>query len=179
MTPKMMLRMKAAVSPVEEFTGGHFLEVIDDAQVDPGRVRRVVLCSGKVYYDLLARRSQDEQGAEVALVRVEQFYPLHEEALRQALARYRKAREWVWAQEESQNMGGWTFMEPRLRALGHPVEYVGRDASASPATGSARVHRREQQELVEAAIRGPVPHLVRAAAPGGDRLKEQAAVPAR
>src|SRR5262249_58780439 len=80
-----------------------------------------------------------------------------------ALARYRKAREWVWAQEESQNMGGWSFMEPRLRALGHNVEYVGRDASASPATGSLGVHRREQKELAEAAITGSAPHLVRAA----------------
>jgi 2-oxoglutarate dehydrogenase E1 component len=119
------------------------------------------------------------------VVRVEQFYPFPEEPLRRALARYRNAEEVVWVQEESQNMGGWVFMEPRLRALGWPPEYVGRDASASPATGSAEVHKREQVELVEAAVSGPVPHLVRAsgrilhaAGANGDRREPHAVVPA-
>ncbi len=161
MTPKSLLRLKAATSPLEELITGRFHEVLDDTDADPGRVRRVVLCSGKLYYELLERRAQEE-GGEVALVRVEQFYPFPEGPLQEALARYRKAREFVWAQEESQNMGGWTFMEPRLRALGYNAEYVGRDASASPATGSRQVHLREQKELVEAAIRLPVPHVVRA-----------------
>jgi 2-oxoglutarate dehydrogenase E1 component len=138
--------------------------VLDDAQADPARVRRVVLCSGKLYYELLERRAQEEGGG-VALVRVEQFYPFPEEPLKKALARYRKAKEFIWAQEESQNMGGWTFMEPRLRALGYPAEYVGRDASASPATGSRQVHLREQKEVVEAAIRLPAPHVVGAHKP--------------
>jgi 2-oxoglutarate dehydrogenase E1 component len=166
MTPKSLLRNKAAVSPVQDFVSGRFLEVLDDAAADPARVRRVVLCSGKVYYDLVAFR--DQEGADdVALVRVEQFYPFHEAMLREILQRYRRAKEWVWAQEESQNMGGWSFMEPRLRALGVPPAYVGRDASASPATGSKTVHVREQRELVEAAVRGVVPHLVRAHAGNG------------
>src|SRR5262249_30569952 len=82
--------------------------------------------------------------------------------IQRALGRYRKAKELIWAQEESQNMGGWTFMEPRLRALGYEFAYVGRDASASSATGSLRLHRREQEELVEAALRGKVPHIVQA-----------------
>jgi 2-oxoglutarate dehydrogenase E1 component len=167
MTPKSLLRLKAAASPVEELISGRFHEVLDDTEADPGRVRRVVLCSGKLYYELLERRAQEE-GGEVALLRVEQFYPFPEEPLQQALSRYRKAREFVWAQEESQNMGGWTFMEPRLRALGYNAEYVGRDASASPATGSRAVHLREQKEIVEAAIRLPVPHLVRATPNGRD-----------
>jgi 2-oxoglutarate dehydrogenase E1 component len=160
MTPKSLLRHKQAVSPVEEFTEGQFREVIDDT-VDPGPVRRVLLCSGKVYYDLLEQRAGGNRD-DVAIVRVEQLYPFPVEMLRRALARYRNAREWVWVQEESMNMGGWGFMEPRLRALGFTVQYVGRDSSASPATGSHRVHVREQKELVEAAIEGPVPHLVRA-----------------
>ena len=79
-----------------------------------------------------------------------------------AYRRYRKAKDWVWAQEESQNMGAWTFMEPRLRALGQELAYVGRDASSSPATGSLRIHRREQDELVTAALTGAVPHIVQA-----------------
>jgi 2-oxoglutarate dehydrogenase E1 component len=161
LTPKSLLRDKMAVSPVQELVGGRFHEILDDPTIDPTSVRRVVLCSGKVYYDLLKERLADEV-SDVALVRVEQFYPFPEEQLKRALGRYRKAREWVWAQEESQNMGGWCFMEPRLRALGYEVQYVGRDASASPATGSLQVHRREQKELVEAAIKGAVPHAVRA-----------------
>ena len=81
------------------------------------RVRRVLLCSGKVYYDLLKLRNEDEAN-HIAIVRVEQFYPLHEEMLlrNRAARRYRKAQEWAWVQEESQNNGGWFFMEPRLRA---------------------------------------------------------------
>src|SRR5262249_35021590 len=128
---------------------------------DAARIRRVVLCSGKVYYDLLEHRTE-AKAQDIALVRVEQFYPFPEELLKRTLLRYRKAKEWVWAQEESQNMGGWSFMQPRLRALGYPTEYVGRDASASPATGSLQVHRREQKELAEAAIVGSAPYLVRA-----------------
>src|SRR5262249_6768718 len=106
--------------------------------------------------------------------RVEQFYPFPEEQLRRGMARFRRATDWVWVQEESMNMGGWAFMEPRLRALGHPPEYVGRDASASPAAGSQSVHKREQKELVEAAVQGKVPHLVHAV-PTRRRVAEQPA----
>ncbi len=115
MTPKSLLRLKAACSPLDEFVTGRFREVLDDADADAGRTRRVVLCSGKVYYDLLERRAEAKAN-DIALVRVEQFYPFPEQLLQRILSRYRKAREWVWAQEESQNMGGWFFMEPRLRA---------------------------------------------------------------
>ena len=108
------------------------------------------------------RLCSKQRMSEVAIVRVEQFYPFPADLLREALAPYQTATEWVWVQEESQNMGGWTFMEPRLRALGYPVEYVGRDASASPATGSHQNHLREQRELIDAALNQPVPHQVRA-----------------
>jgi 2-oxoglutarate dehydrogenase E1 component len=171
MTPKSLLRHKRAVSPVEELESGRFHEILDDTAADPGRVRRVLLCSGKVYYDLLELRDDQETG-EVAIIRVEQFYPFPHQMLERALARYRKAKEWVWVQEESMNMGGWTFMEPRLRVMGYEVKYVGRDASASPATGSRQIHLREQRELVEAAVTGTVPHLVRAVAPAGPKLRE-------
>jgi 2-oxoglutarate dehydrogenase E1 component len=160
MTPKSLLRHKAAVSPVDELTSGRFREVIDDV-IEPDRVRRVLVCSGKVYYDLLARRESVGKTREVAIVRLEQFYPWPADALRAALGRYRNAREWVWVQEESHNMGGWFFTAPRLNDLmGVSFEYVGRDASASPATGSHAVHDREQAELVAAAIGASVPHLV-------------------
>jgi 2-oxoglutarate dehydrogenase E1 component len=161
MTPKSLLRSKAAVSALDEFVTGHFQEIIDDAQADLSRVKRVLLCSGKVYYDLVEQRSADKAN-DVAIVRVEQFHPYPADQLRRDLARYRRATEWAWVQEESMNMGGWTFMDSRLRTLGHPCEYVGRDASASPASGSHTVHKREQKELVEAAIHGAIPHLVHA-----------------
>src|SRR5262249_16726310 len=104
---------------------------------------------------------QKTETRDVALVRVEQFFPYPEEPLAKLKTRYKKAREWVWAQEESQNNGGWSFMEPRLRGQGYNVLYIGRDASASPATGSHAVHVREQRELVEAAIHRAAPHILR------------------
>ncbi len=166
MTPKSLLRRPDAVSPLDEFTKGRFHEVLDDPQVgNPDKIRRVVLCCGKVYYDLLEKRTE-KRIDDVALIRVEQLYPFPEAQLRSVLSRYKKATEWAWAQEESQNMGAWTFMEPRLRAMGFPVDYVGRDASASPATGSYAVHNREQKELVWAALHEPIPYLVRAHSAG-------------
>lgn len=161
MTPKSLLRHKAAVSPVSEFTSGFFQEILDDPQADPSTTTRIILCSGKVYYDLLEERNR--KGAkQCALLRIEQLYPLNEAMLRGILSRYTKAMDYVWAQEESQNMGAWYFIEPRLRAMGINIQYVGRDASASPATGSKKVHEKEQKELVEVALVGNVPHLVKA-----------------
>ncbi len=163
MTPKSLLRHKAATSPIDALTCGHFQEVLDDVAIDAAKARRLILCSGKVYYDLLQQRNKDESPA--ALVRVEQFYPFPTEAIQQALGKFNKARDVLWVQEESLNMGGWTFMEPRMRALGAKLKYVGRDASASPASGSRQIHLREQKELVETALAGKAPHLVRSTPP--------------
>jgi 2-oxoglutarate dehydrogenase E1 component len=156
MTPKSLLRLPAATSPVSEFTKGHFAEVLDDATANPDQVTRVLLCSGKVYYDL-AKKRDDSKAQTVALVRLEQFYPWPAEQLAAVFGRYRRCREWVWVQEESQNMGGWSFAEPRLRAMGFPFDYVGRDASASPATGSHHVHEREQELIVGGAFAAKPP----------------------
>jgi 2-oxoglutarate dehydrogenase E1 component len=136
---------------VSEFTHGHFYEVLDDSRANPDKVTRVLLCSGKVYYDLATRRDEMKTQT-VAVLRLEQFYPWPADQLAAVLAKYRNCREWVWVQEESQNMGGWSFVEPRLRAMNFPFEYVGRDASASPATGSHHVHEREQKLLVDGAF---------------------------
>jgi 2-oxoglutarate dehydrogenase E1 component len=161
MTPKSLLRHKDCLSTISEFTDGCFVEIYPDLQTTPDKVRRVLLCSGKVYYDL--KQYREEHGIkDVAIVRVEQLYPLHEEMLHKLLSRYRQVKEWVWVQEESQNMGAWGFMEPRLRAMLGSIACVSRDASASPATGSHTIHQREQKELVEVALTGSVPHLVRA-----------------
>jgi 2-oxoglutarate dehydrogenase E1 component len=158
MTPKSMLRHKQAVSKVDCFTDDSFHEVLDDLLPHPDQVDRVLLCSGKVYYDLTTARDRNPR---VAIIRVEQLYPFPHDRLRSLLRRYSGAHEFIWVQEESMNMGAWTFMEPRLRALGYEPHYVGRDSSASPATGSRFIHVQEQKELVEAAIGGPTPHLVR------------------
>ena len=151
MTPKSLLRLPAASSTVEELTTGGYQPVIDDpANLDTEGVKRVVLCSGKLYYDLLeARKKSDEK--RVALVRLEQFYPFPLDGIRDVLKRYANAGELVWAQEEPRNMGGWTFMEERLTNLlpaFQRAQYVGRTASASPATGSYNIHQTEQAQLV-------------------------------
>ena len=174
MTPKSLLRHKQAVSPLDQLTVGHFHDVIDDP-VGPERVRRVLLCSGKIYYDLAARRAELNRQRDLAIIRIEQLYPWPLELLRGVAGRYQSAREWVWVQEESQNMGAWTFVAPRLQELvGTPVQYVGRDSSASPATGSKLVHDREQAEIVEAAVGLAVPHLVSAR-----RIQQRAGASAR
>ena len=162
MTPKSLLRHKDAVSPVDDLIRGRFQEILVDPVQDPNEVRRVVFCSGKVYYDLAKKREEAGKTREVALVRIEQLYPWPQAALAELVARFPSPDvQWVWAQEESQNMGSWSFVEPRLRALVQDdVLYVGRGASASPATGSHAAHEREQHELVEAAIDAAVPHLV-------------------
>jgi 2-oxoglutarate dehydrogenase E1 component len=154
MAPKSLLRHPRGVSPVTELEEGRFQEVLDDP-APPAAPRRLVLCTGKVYYDLLARREAEATAAaQVALVRVEQLYPWHEARFRELAARYGDVAEVVWAQEETRNRGAWTFMFPRLLELfpGTPVRYVGRAPAASPATGSLRVHKREQEQLVREAL---------------------------
>ncbi|HEX8890550.1 MAG TPA: multifunctional oxoglutarate decarboxylase/oxoglutarate dehydrogenase thiamine pyrophosphate-binding subunit/dihydrolipoyllysine-residue succinyltransferase subunit [Pyrinomonadaceae bacterium] len=154
-TPKSLLRLPAATSTVDELTSGGFLPVIDDGEVKTREsVRRIVLCSGKVFYDLNAARkkSGDEK---VAIIRLEQFYPFPEKRLREIFASYPKATQLVWAQEEAKNMGGWTFVEPRLMNMLPNCQrpyYVGREASASPATGSYTIHELEQRRVVDQAL---------------------------
>src|SRR5215216_95768 len=143
MTPKSLLRLPAAASSIEELASGGFQPLIEDAEIAArDAVKRVVLCSGKVYYDLADARKKSGDRS-VAIVRLEQFYPFPLQSLREMLAKYPNAKELVWAQEEPQNMGGWTFVRDRLE---NP-RYVGRTASASPATGSYSIHQKEQAEL--------------------------------
>ncbi len=155
-TPKSLLRFPASFSPLEELTRGGFRALLGDAEVgDRTAVSRVLLCSGKVFYDLRAARGERKE-ARVAIVRVEQLYPFPAEALRSVLADYSSAREFVWVQEEAKNMGAWTFLQPRLAELlpgGARLRYAGRAPSASPATGSAAVHKRELEELIRQAMR--------------------------
>ena len=152
MTPKSLLRHKLAVSALADFGAGTgFLPVIPeiDAVVD-GQVRRVVLCSGKVYYDLLAERRARGIG-NVSIVRVEQLYPFPADSLSTELARYPGA-EIVWCQEEPENMGALSFVDRRIERLGRRARYVGRTEAASPATGLAKTHAAEQAALVNEAL---------------------------
>ena len=154
MTPKSLLRHKACVSDIAEFTDGGFRTVVDDATADPEKVRRVLLCSGKLYYDLAAGREQ-QGNEEVALVRVEQLYPFPEKTLGEVLGRYGVANDVCWVQEEARNMGAWYFIEPLLQqVLREDVQllYFGRDEAASPAVGAAKTHQDEQREIVDQAL---------------------------
>ena len=149
MTPKSLLRSEQASSRTEEFTNGGFSEILGSPEVGPAeKMKRVILCSGKVYYDLLNYRAT-EGITNAAIIRVEQLYPLAEAKLREALKPFPKTASLIWCQEESQNMGAWSFMEPRLWALfGRKIAYAGRNASASPAVGSLAIHKREQAQLI-------------------------------
>jgi len=127
----------------------------DDAEVDDaGSVKRIVFCSGKVFYDL--QEARKKSGADrVALIRLEQFYPFPQNRLREIVANFPNATEVVWCQEEPRNMGGWTFVEPRLEGLlanETRPRYVGRAASASPATGSYAIYLLEQERLLNEAL---------------------------
>jgi len=154
MTPKSLLRLPAARSAGAEFTQGTFREILPDPrQPHPSVVSRVVLCQGKLYYDLAGRmEEEDVRGA--ALVRVEQLYPFPAEQVRAQLELYPKAEVW-WAQEEPENMGAWYYMERVMRArLGVELTGVSREESASPATGSLTLHQQEQRKLVDRVLRG-------------------------
>jgi 2-oxoglutarate dehydrogenase E1 component len=151
MSPKSLLRHPLAVSTLTEMTADHFQEVLNEMEPikDP---KRIILCSGKVYYDLLERR-REEGGSDCALVRVEQFYPFPKEALQKIISQYGADREWCWVQEEPQNMGGWRFMQPRLAVLlARSPRYIGRAPAASPATGHLTTHKSELSALLDEAL---------------------------
>jgi 2-oxoglutarate decarboxylase len=152
-TPKSMLRLRAAASSVEDFTTGTFQRVIPESEpLDGSQVTRVLLCSGKVYYDLLAERAKRQDTA-TAIVRVEQVYPLPGDEIARILETYPHA-DLVWVQEEPANQGPWPFIALNLpeHLGGRPLLRVARVASASPAAGSHKVHEREQRAIVEQAF---------------------------
>jgi 2-oxoglutarate dehydrogenase E1 component len=154
-TPKSLLRHPRCVSSVEEFTTGGFHEVIDDATVDPSKIQRVVLCSGKVYYDILEEREK-QQKEDVAIIRLEQLYPLPLQQLQQIFAKYSHTKHWEWVQEEPVNMGAWKFITQNMVFDQHfamPfLHHTARPASGSPATGSSRLHKIQQKLIVEKAL---------------------------
>jgi 2-oxoglutarate dehydrogenase E1 component len=151
MSPKSLLRNPLAVSKLEDFTTGHFEEIIEDAHA-PKKARRLILCSGKVYYDLHSYRVANGID-DVAIVRVEQLYPLHHDKLAQIAKAHAKA-DLVWVQEEPQNMGAWSYIAPELETVfGRKARYVGREAAASPAVGALAVHKIELNAFLKDAFK--------------------------
>ena len=161
MTPKSLLRHKLAVSSLQDLTEGRFQRVIDETvPLDRDKVTRVLLCSGKVYYTLLTERA-DRDIDSVAIVRVEQLYPFPGREIAALLAQYPAARDVRWVQEEPWNQGAWQFLADRLRGIlrdTHRLTYVGRDEAASPATGSYKIHEKEEANLVNQALTTRRPH---------------------
>ncbi|MGL5444802.1 MAG: multifunctional oxoglutarate decarboxylase/oxoglutarate dehydrogenase thiamine pyrophosphate-binding subunit/dihydrolipoyllysine-residue succinyltransferase subunit, partial [[Mycobacterium] stephanolepidis] len=158
-TPKSMLRNKAAVSDIKDFTDRKFRSVLEEANYEDGvgdrsKVRRILLTSGKLYYDLLARKTADKRD-DVAIVRIEQLYPIPRYRLEETLSRYPDGAQYIWVQEEPANQGAWpTFglnlpeVVPRLAGL----TKISRRAMSAPSSGSSKVHAVEQQEIIDEAF---------------------------
>ena len=162
MTPKSLLRHKEAVSQLEELSGGAFQTVIDETDaIDPTAVKRVVMCSGKVFYDLRSARRERDIG-DIAIIRIEQMYPFPRFDLQSVLARYPNLEDAVWVQEEPKNQGSWYAMQSRLSTVVQRekvdvyLRYVGREPSASAAAGYSALHLREQEAFIDEAL-GPMP----------------------
>jgi len=149
-TPKGLLRHPECVNPIEDFTKGSFQEILDDP-TPPKKAKTLVFCCGRVFYDLIAeRRKRDVK--DMAIIRIEQLYPLNEELIEKYIAKYKGFEKCFWVQEEPKNMGAWGFIKPWLRRMitgkQSPV-YIGRNRSASPAAGSFALHSQQFKAFIE------------------------------
>jgi 2-oxoglutarate dehydrogenase E1 component len=155
MAPKSLLRNPMAASPLEDLSEGSFQPVLDDPEAGERAesVERLILCSGKIYTELVASEYREE-AVDTAIGRVELLYPFPEERLREMIEGYENLREILWVQEEPQNMGAWTFVEPRLSLAGGEISvtYIGKPDRPSPAQGSARFHKQEHAEIIRRAF---------------------------
>ena len=149
-TPKSLLRHPRCISQINEFSSGSFRELIDDSNVVAEKVRKVLICSGKIYYELLEQKEKD-QAEHIAIVRLEQLYPLPVDQLQKIKQRYKNAKQWIWIQEEPVNMGAWSYLL-RVATPIIPLSSITRPESASPATGSYKTHDREQRQLIAEAF---------------------------
>lgn len=158
MSPKWILRHKLATSSIDELANGKFHNVLTDDQIHPDKVKKIVFCSGKIYYHLLEARMENDQD-DVAFIRLEQLYPFPKAELLQVLKPFKNVKEVVWCQEEPRNQGAWFQIKHRFEDiltethLDMPIEYVGRISSAAPAAGYMSVHLEEQKQIVDAALR--------------------------
>jgi 2-oxoglutarate dehydrogenase E1 component len=145
MTPKSLLRHPRCVSPLDDFTKGGFIEIFDDVTADPGKISKVVFCSGKLYYELLAEKEKLANDT-IAFVRIEQLYPFPAKQFKEITTKYKSAKKFVWAQEEPENMGAWSYILRIVKTTF--LHLVSRPESASAATGSHLAHEREQKTLI-------------------------------
>ncbi len=148
MSPKSLLRHPRVESPKEEFLSGRFKEVIDDPNANPKEIKKLLLCTGKIYYELLEKQEETKR-TDVAIVRIEQLYPFPKNQVDEILAKYQKAKLF-WVQEEPENMGAWTFLLRTMR--NSEMDVISRKATASPATGYGKMHKKEQEELIDKAF---------------------------
>ncbi|MGK5593811.1 MAG: 2-oxoglutarate dehydrogenase E1 component [Parachlamydiaceae bacterium] len=149
MTPKGLLRLPECVSTIEDLEKGAFKEIIDDDE-DYRKAKKLVFCTGRIYYDLKEERAKRDR-EDIALIRIEQLYPLNSELLNNLLLQYSMAKEWVWAQEEPENMGAWSYIGELIKEADvkkRDFQYIGRARSASPATGSYYTHKQEHQKII-------------------------------
>ena len=155
MTPKSLLTHEQAVSNEGDFTNSRFFEILGDTEASAKKVERVIFCSGKVYYDLVKYRQENNLKDLAAIIRIEQLYPLYEEKISRLVKQYSGAKKFVWCQEEPENMGAWTSILPRLLTLfpGY-IHYAGRPASASTAAGTIQTHQAQQAALIKQAFEG-------------------------
>ncbi len=149
-TPKSLLRHPKCISKIIDFTSGVFRDVIDDNSAIPDKIENVLLCSGKIYYDLLAQQESQEE-SKIAIIRIEQLYPFPEKQLEKAINRYKKAKQIVWVQEEPANMGAWRFIS-NLLSDKYELSLIARPASGSPATGSNKFHILRHQKIIDKAF---------------------------
>jgi 2-oxoglutarate dehydrogenase E1 component len=161
MSPKSLLRHKLAVSNLSEMDANtSFVPVIDeiDTDVKTNNVKKLIFCAGKVYYDLLEER-REKKIKNIAIIRLEQLYPFSEDLVTKIVSKYTEAKDFVWCQEEPKNMGAWNFIRPLMDSVLHeagikkPISFVGRAEAASPAVGYLYAHNKQQEALVNEALR--------------------------
>ncbi|OGU11931.1 MAG: hypothetical protein A2X63_02930 [Ignavibacteria bacterium GWA2_35_8] len=154
MTPKSMLRHSLAVSGVKEFTEKSFENVINEVQLQIKDIKKVLMCSGKIYYDLLSEREKNNI-KDIGIIRVEQLYPLDINLLKDILSKYKNAVEYYWVQEEPENQGAWRFVEPQINTVlsdlstNNSIKFIGRGESSATATGSYHIHLEEQTDILK------------------------------
>ena len=145
MTPKSLLRHPKVVSPLQDFATGSFQPILDDVAANPEKIEKLVLCSGKIYYELLAKK--EELNCEnIALVRLEQLYPLQQDKIEEILSKYSSRTQLVWVQEEPENMGAWAYILRNFRDTG--IQVIAPVASGSPAPGSHKMFERNQNNVI-------------------------------
>ncbi len=148
-TPKSLLRHPKCISSIDEFSKGGFKEVIDDHTADPLKTKKLILCSGKIYYELL-KEKEKTNNEDIAIIRLEQIYPLPIKQLKSIIEKYENTETYLWVQEEPINMGAWTFMHHNFKQM--PLKVIARPASGSPATGSSKFHQLSQQKIIDKAF---------------------------